>query len=50
VCVGGGRGDDNQHTMKFRAGEMTQWLGTLSALPENLGSIPSTHMVAHNHL
>ena len=29
------------------AGEMAQWL---SALPEVLSSIPSNHMVAHNHL
>ena len=34
----------------FRAGEMSQWLGALTALPEVLSSIPSNHMVAHNHL
>ncbi|CAO2611528.1 hypothetical protein LEMLEM_LOCUS15185 [Lemmus lemmus] len=33
-----------------RAGEMVQWLRTLTALPEVLSSIPSNHMVAHNHL
>jgi hypothetical protein len=33
-----------------RAGEMAQWLRALSALPEVLSSIPSNHMVAHNHL
>jgi len=27
-----------------------QWLRTLTALPEVLSSIPSNHMVAHNHL
>jgi hypothetical protein len=33
-----------------RAGEMTQQLRTLTALPKVLSSIPSNHMVAHNHL
>jgi hypothetical protein len=32
------------------AGEMAQRLEALTALPEFLGSIPSNHMVAHNHL
>ena len=32
------------------AGEMSQWLRALTALPEVLNSILSTHMVAHNHL
>ena len=32
------------------AGGMAQQLGALYALPENLGSIPSTQMAAHNHL
>ena len=32
------------------AGEMVQRLGALTALPEVLSSIPSNHMVAHNHL
>jgi hypothetical protein len=32
------------------AGEMTQWLRTLIVLPEVVSSIPSNHMVAHNHL
>jgi hypothetical protein len=32
------------------AGEMTQRLKALSALPDVLSSIPSNHMVAHNHL
>jgi hypothetical protein len=31
------------------AGEMAQWLRALTALPEVLSSIPSNHMVAHNH-
>ena len=34
----------------YRAGEMAQWLRALTGLPEVLSSIPSTHMVAHNHL
>ena len=29
---------------------MAQWLRALTALPEVLSSIPSTHMVVHNHL
>jgi hypothetical protein len=29
---------------------MAQRLRAMSALPEVLGSIPSNHMVAHNHL
>ncbi|EDL00620.1 mCG1042693, partial [Mus musculus] len=33
-----------------KAGEMAQWLRALTALPEVLSSIPSNHMVAHNHL
>jgi hypothetical protein len=36
---------------KKRAGEMAQWLGALTVLPEILSSIPSNHMVvADNHL
>jgi hypothetical protein len=34
----------------FWAGEMAQQLRALTALPEVLSSIPSNHMVAHNHL
>jgi hypothetical protein len=34
----------------YGAGEMAQWLRALTALPENLSSIPSNHMVAHNYL
>jgi hypothetical protein len=36
--------------VKVWAGEMAQWLEALTALPEVLSSIPSNHMVAHNHL
>ena len=32
------------------AGEMAQWLRALTALPEDPGSILSTHMAAHNCL
>lgn len=30
------------------AGEMAYQLGSLAALPEYLGSIPNTHIAAHN--
>jgi hypothetical protein len=33
-----------------RAGEMAQRLRALTTFPEVLNSIPSNHMVAHNHL
>lgn len=29
-------------------GQMAQWLRTLFARSENPGSVPGTHMVAHN--
>jgi hypothetical protein len=32
------------------AGEMIQWLKALAALPEEAGSISSTHVVVHKHL
>ena len=32
------------------AGEMVQWLRALATLPEDPGSIPSTHTEAHGHL
>jgi hypothetical protein len=32
------------------AGEVAPWLRAPTALPEVLSSIPSNHMVAHNHL
>jgi hypothetical protein len=35
---------------KGGAGETAQWLRALTALPEVLSSIPSNHMVSHNHL
>lgn len=35
--------------VRCREGEMAQWLRVL-AFVEDLGSIPSMHRVAHNHL
>jgi hypothetical protein len=34
----------------FGAEEIAQRLRALTALPEVMNSIPSNHMVAHNHL
>jgi hypothetical protein len=36
--------------LMFWAGEMAQWLRAMTALPEVLSSVPSNHMVAHNHV
>jgi hypothetical protein len=36
--------------LKVGAGEMAQRLKGLTVLPEVLSSVPSNHMVAHNHL
>jgi hypothetical protein len=49
------QGGKRKRRMKIRkieegAGEMAQQLRALIALPEVLCSIPSNHMVAHNHL
>ena len=33
----------------LEAGEMAQWVRALTAFPEVPSSIPSNHMVAHNH-
>ena len=35
---------------KSGAGEVADWLGALAVFPEDLGSIPSTHMAAHTCL
>ena len=40
----------SNHKGGVGAGEMAQWLGALTAFPEVLSSLPSNHMVAHNHL
>jgi len=55
MSVGFSKGDGLKTTVQmyykiFRAGEMAQWLRALTALPEVLSSIPSNHVVAHNHL
>ena len=34
----------------LESGEVAQWLRPLTVLPEVLSSIPSYHMVAHNHV
>lgn len=34
--------------MEEDSGKMAQWLRYLAAFPEDLDSIPRTHMVAHN--
>lgn len=36
--------------LKLRTEELVQWLTVLTALPDNLSLIPSTHMTVHNHL
>jgi hypothetical protein len=35
--------------IKVGAGEMAQWIRALTVFPEVLSSIPSNHMVVHNH-
>jgi len=40
----------NNKCTKKQAGEMAQQLRALVALPEDQGSIPSTHRAAHNCL
>jgi hypothetical protein len=37
-------------TLLKGTGEVAQWLRAVTALSEVLSSIPSNHMVAHNHL
>jgi hypothetical protein len=47
-AMGGGR---YKYILKMkRAAEMAQRLRALTALPGVLSSIPSNHMMAHNHL
>jgi hypothetical protein len=49
----GGRGrrisEFKKKKTSMGAGEIAQWLRTLTALPKVLSSNPSNHMVAHNH-
>jgi hypothetical protein len=44
------QGLDPEALRPNRAGEMAQWLRAPTALPKDLSSIPSNHMVAYNHL
>jgi hypothetical protein len=41
----------NQHTQRkgWGPGEMVQWLRASVVLSEDPSSVPSIHMVAHNH-
>ena len=43
-------GADDTIITKNEAGEMALWLRALTPLPEFLSSVPSNHMVTHNHL
>jgi hypothetical protein len=45
-----GRGAGRRDDSAVRAGEMTQRLRALAVLPEDSGSIPSTHMATHSCL
>ena len=47
---GEGRGRERERSLSAVAGEITQQLGALAALPDVLVLIPSTHLVAHNCL
>ena len=42
--------ETKQNKIEIGAEAMAQWLRALTALPEVLSSIPSNHMVTHNHL
>ena len=42
--------EDNIKIHWFGAGEMAQQLGALDVPLGDLGSLPSNHMAAHNHL
>lgn len=41
---------DNLHWKWAGDGEMAQWIEAITALTEDPGSIPRTHMTGHNHL
>lgn len=36
--------------MQTGDGEMTLWLRVFAAIAKDVGSVPITHVVAHNHL
>lgn len=40
---------DSPYKRGVQAGETDGQLGTLAALPEDLGSVPGTHTAAHHH-
>ena len=47
----GSRSSSFHHILKLMARlEVVQLLGVFVALPEDLGLVPSTHIVANNHL
>lgn len=46
----GNRGEGSAEIIVAGAGEMAQKKRTMAALPEDLGWIPSTHIVAHSQL
>jgi len=49
-CIAGNdQQNKTEQEWEVGAGEMAQWLRALTALPEVLSSIPSSHMVAHSH-
>ena len=50
LCMGTFFPNQKIMSLKMWAGEMAQQLRAPTALPEVLSSIPSNHMVAHNHL
>lgn len=49
ACAPDRVGEAGAEEFEVRAGGMAQWLSVLVALTEDLGSIPSTHMVAYDH-
>ena len=48
ICVRNIKNISFTKNMSDGVGEMAQWLRTLAALAEDLSSVPSTYMVAHN--
>jgi hypothetical protein len=40
----------NKTKKQNRAGEMAQWLRTLTALPKVMSSIPSNHIITNNEI
>jgi hypothetical protein len=50
ICAIRRRGKKKVESKEHRPGEKAQWLKTLVPLPDDLSSIPSTHIVAHKCL